>query len=263
MQSQKALRSETHRSVLVVLLLVTLAGCRSGPPQRMTQSTAPPAPADTRQGAIQSVAPAVVAPPSPSPAVSLPDSAAANRLYEQALADYQRGNYEAAVVLFKQFMRQSPKSSQAGNAQYLIGEALYAKKQYEAAIVAFDEVVQKYFQDPKVATAMLKEGYAFAELKDTRNARFFLQQVQKRYPNSPEAQQAAAKLRDLPASPATGRASGGASSSTSECYIETPRGIRIVTVTPPDQGGRGYAIQQDFPGIAFPEALGRNIPRCP
>ena len=44
---------------------------------------------------------------------------------------------------------------------------------------------------------MLKQGYAFAELKDARNARFFLQQVQKKYPSSPEAQQAAEKLKQL------------------------------------------------------------------
>ena len=79
----------------------------------------------------------------------------------------------------------------------MIGESLYAQKQYEAAIVAFDEVVQRYSNDPKAPAAMLKQGYGFAELRDPRNARFFLQQVQKKYPNSPEAQQAAEKLKQL------------------------------------------------------------------
>jgi len=86
---------------------------------------------------------------------------------------------------------------QAGNAQYLIGEALYAQRQYKSAIVAFDEVVQKYDSDPKVPAAMLKQGYAFVELRDLRNARFFFQQVQKKYPGSPEAYQAAEKLRQI------------------------------------------------------------------
>jgi tol-pal system protein YbgF len=121
----------------------------------------------------------------------------ADQLYKRALKDYQEKNYEAAVVNFKQYLKQAPKSPQAGSAQYMIGESLYAQKQYEAAIVAFDEVVQKHSQDPKVAAAMLKQGYAFAELKDTRNARFFFQQVQKKYPNSAEAQQAAEKLKQL------------------------------------------------------------------
>jgi len=100
-------------------------------------------------------------------------------------------------VNFRQFLKQSPKSSQAGNAQYLIGEALYAQKQYDPAIVAFDDVVQKYPKDPKVAAAMLKEGYAFAELKDVRNARYFLQQVVKKFPDTPEAKKAEEKLKQL------------------------------------------------------------------
>jgi tol-pal system protein YbgF len=187
----------------------------------------------------------------------------AERLYEQALADYQRGNYEGAVVNFKQVLRQAPTASQAGHAQYLIGESLYALQQYEAAIVAFDEVVQKYPQDVRVAAALLKMGYAFAELKDSRNAQFFLQQVQKRYPNSSEAQQATEKLRGHAARRAPERASEGASSNAPDCYVVTPRGITIVQRTPPDQGGRGYGIQQDFPGIASPAVLGLQIPQCP
>ena len=102
-----------------------------------------------------------------------------------------------AIVLYKQLQRQYPKSSYASQAQYGIGESLYAQKQYEASIVAFDEVIQKYPQNNKTPAAILKQGLAFAELKDQRNARFFLQQLQKKYPNSPEAQQAAEKLKQL------------------------------------------------------------------
>ena len=152
-----------------------------GPPPTPRVAALPPASATSRP------------PATPSPA----EANVADQLYKRALKDYQERNYEAAVVNFKQYLKQAPKSPQAGNAQYLIGESLYAQKQYEAAIVAFDEIVQKHGQDPKVAAAMLKQGYAFAELKDARNARFFLQQVQKKYPNTPEAQQAAEKLKQL------------------------------------------------------------------
>jgi len=151
----------------------------------------PPPPPTPRVAAVPPTSTRLPATPSPA------ETNVADQLYKRALKDYQEKNYEAAVVNFKQYLKQAPKSPQAGNAQYLIGESLYAQKQYEAAIVAFDEVVQKHSQDPKVAAAMLKQGYAFAELKDARNARFFLQQVQKKYPNGPEAQQAAEKLKQL------------------------------------------------------------------
>ncbi len=160
----------------------------STPPLPATPAPQPPTP---RVAAVPPTSTRLPATPSPA------ETNVADQLYKRALKDYQEKNYEAAVVNFKQYLKQAPKSPQAGNAQYLIGESLYAQKQYEAAIVAFDEVVQKHSQDPKVVAAMLKQGYAFAELKDARNARFFLQQVQKKYPNSPEAQQAAEKLKQL------------------------------------------------------------------
>jgi len=135
------------------------------------------------------------------PASSTPhppvESNVADQLYQRGLKEYREGNYDSAVVNFRQFLKQSPKSPQAGNAQYLIGKALSTQKQYDPAIVAFDDVVQKYPKDPKVAAAMLEEGLAFAELKDVRNARFFLQQVLKKFPDSPEAQKASEKLKQL------------------------------------------------------------------
>ena len=168
---------------------------------------------DTRLKALESGSSAAVQPHSPAPPPAPPPQtakpappmqspppprdASAERAYDRALQEYQRGNYEVAIVLFKQFLRQHPKASQAPQAQYWIGESLYAQRQYEAAIVAFDEVIQKYPRDTHVPTALLKQGYAFAELKDIRNARFFLQQVIKRYPQRSEAQQAEEKLKQL------------------------------------------------------------------
>ena len=181
----------------------------SAPPAASTIDPSPPTPAlppppptlPPPQPSGPPPTPRVVALPPASgtsrPPATPAETNVADQLYKRALKDYQEKNYEAAVVNLKQYLKQSPKSSQAGNAQYLIGESLYAQKQYEAAIVAFDEVIQKHGQDPKVAAAMLKQGFAFAELKDARNARFFLQQVQKKYPNSSEAQQAAEKLKQL------------------------------------------------------------------
>lgn len=189
-----------------------LTGRRSTTPSASQQSGEPvsSSPAQAGSTAPPPATPPATPPPQPPPqprVAAVPpanttarppaESSVADQLYRRALKDYQDRNYEAAVVNFKQFLRQAPKSSQAGNAQYLIGESLYAQKQYEASIVAFDEVVQKYGNDPKAAAAMLKEGYAFAELKDARNARFFLQQVQKKFPNSPEAQQATEKLKQI------------------------------------------------------------------
>ena len=135
----------------------------------------------------------VVEPPVSPPA----DSPEAIRLFQRARDDYQQGNYEVAIILFKQYLRQHPQATQAGDAQYWIGESLYAQKEYNAAIVAFDEVIQQYPQNEKVSAATLKVGLSFANLDDKPNARFFLQQVQEKFPNSAEAQLATEKLKQL------------------------------------------------------------------
>ena len=129
--------------------------------------------------------------------VSGQSDADAGRLYERAKQEYDAKNYEVAAVLFKQFLREHPKHTLAGNSQYWLGETFYAQRQYEAAIVAFDEVIQKYGDNAKVAASILKQGYAFDALDDSRNARFFLEQVQRKFPDSEEAKQAAAKLKTL------------------------------------------------------------------
>lgn len=143
---------------------------------------------------------AALPPPEPvaePPAVPAADTPEAIRLFQRARDDYQQGNYEVAIILFKQYLRQHPQSSQAGDAQYWIGESLYAQKEYNAAIVAFDEVIQEYPENGMVSAATLKVGLSFANLDDKPNARFFLQQVQEKFPNSAEAQLATEKLKQL------------------------------------------------------------------
>ena len=140
--------------------------------------------------------------PEPEPVVEPPalppeEDPEAIRLFQRAREDYQQGNYEVAIILFKQYLRQYPQSAQAGDAQYWVGESLYAQKEYNAAIVTFDEVIQQYPQSEMVAAATLKVGLSFANLDDKPNAQFFLRQVQENFANSVEAQLATEKLKQL------------------------------------------------------------------
>ena len=142
-------------------------------------------------------APLPVATPSlPAPETSSAGDAA-ERLYQYALQEFQEGNHNAALTLFKQFLEQYPHASQVGYARYWIGESLYAKQQYEAAIVTFDEIIRKHPGNPKVPAALLKQGDAFVKLHDACTAKYFLRQLQKEYPNSSEARQATEQLKQL------------------------------------------------------------------
>lgn len=156
----------------------------------------PPTPAPEAVAAVPTPAPEPV-PVAEPPVLPPEDNPEAIRLFQRARGDYQQGNYEVAIILFKQYLRQYPQFAQAGDAQYWVGESLYAQKEYNAAIVAFDEVIQQYPQNEKVAASTLKVGLSFANLDDKPNARFFLQQVQEKFPNSAEAQLATEKLKQL------------------------------------------------------------------
>ena len=175
------------------------------PPERVEAAAVQPA--DDEQVAVpdppsapepepRDVAAVVPAEPAPVPEPPRNDPQAA-RLFQRARDDYQQGNYEVAIILFKQYLRQHSRSPQAGDAQYWIGESLYAQKEFNAAIVAFDEVIQEYPRSAMVASSTLKVGLSFANLGDQPNARFFLQQVQENFPNSTEAQLATEKLKQL------------------------------------------------------------------
>jgi tol-pal system protein YbgF len=133
----------------------------------------------------------------PSPSLTPSSSYPAKQLYQEALKVYQEGAYDGAMALFKQFLYQHGKSPLAGDVQYWLGESLYAQRQYEKAVVAFDDVMQKYPDDAKVPAAMFKQALAFAELRDINSARLILEQIREKYANSPEANQAAEKLKQL------------------------------------------------------------------
>ena len=151
--------------------------------------------ATPEQPEIAAAAPATpLREPVPEPARDDPQAA---RLFQRGRDSYQEGDYEVAIILFKQYLRQYPRAAQAGNAQYWIGESLYAQKEFNAAIVAFDELIQEYPQNDRVASSTLKVGLSFANLGDQPNARFFLQQVQENFPNSNEAQLATEKLKQM------------------------------------------------------------------
>ena len=177
------------------------------PPSTQEQLDVAAAPPDLERGPLpeppstpgpQETAVPEPAQPEPEPVIETPrDDPQAARLFQRARHDYQQGDYEVAIILFKQYLRQHPRSPQAGDAQYWIGESLYAQKEFNAAIVAFDEVIQEYPQNDMVASSTLKVGLSFANLGDQPNARFFLQQVQENFPNSSQAQLATEKLKQL------------------------------------------------------------------
>ena len=79
-------------------------------------------------------------------------------LYQTAYNDYLRGNYELAILGFRQYLESFPNTELADNASYWIGESYFSQGQYERAIQEFDNILSTYERSDKVASALLKKG---------------------------------------------------------------------------------------------------------
>ncbi len=149
-----------------------------------------------RLGPVQPAQPAV--PPQVSSVTpATPPKPKDDELYDNSLALFRNGKYEDAVLGFKDFLRQYPKSDRADNAQFWVGECYMALKQYEQAILAYQEVIKRYPKGNKVPGALLKQSMAFLEIKDKTSSKLLLRKIIKDYPKSPEAKIAAKKLETI------------------------------------------------------------------
>ncbi len=117
--------------------------------------------------------------------------------YQQAKADFDKGNYDLAVAGFENYLHQFPDASQRDSAQYWIGECYYSKKEYTKAIDEFAKLLKTYPKSDKAPGARLKIGYSYLNEKSTAKAKEHLNKVVKDYPHSKEAELAKEKLKKI------------------------------------------------------------------
>jgi tol-pal system protein YbgF len=139
------------------------------------------------------------APPLGEVTISPPAASGADpiQMYQDAMRDYQRGNYDLAIAGFRDFLSQSATSDLADNASYWIGESLFSQKKYREAIEQFDSVVTRYPKSDKVPGALLKKGISYINLGERAPGVVQLQYVVHEHPTSQEATIARQRLRAL------------------------------------------------------------------
>lgn len=116
------------------------------------------------------------------------------QLYQSAYLDYTKGNYELAMMGFKDYLSSFPDGEFAGNSQYWIGESLYSLGHYSEALIEFERVLEKYPQSPKAPGALLKEGLSFEALGKGDAAKAAYAELVKKYPSSDAAKLATEKM---------------------------------------------------------------------
>ncbi|NJL29832.1 MAG: tol-pal system protein YbgF [Thermoanaerobaculia bacterium] len=131
-------------------------------------------------------------PPAPSAAKGDPQA-----LYETAYNDYQRGNYDLAILGFLQYLEGSPAEDLADNATYWVGECYYRQGRYQKAIAQYDEVLSRYEGSDRIPSALLRKGFAYLELDQQAQAVVQLQHVICDYASTDEARLARQRLQAL------------------------------------------------------------------
>jgi tol-pal system protein YbgF len=121
--------------------------------------------------------------------------------YQAAYNDYLRGNYEPAIVAFRQFMASFPASQLADTAQYWIVECYFHQQKFREAVAEFSRVESSYPTSERLASSLLRKGYALIELGDSALARGALRTVVQRFPRSDDAILAQRQLDTLGGTP--------------------------------------------------------------
>lgn len=121
----------------------------------------------------------------------------ADKLFVDAYARFNSGDYPKAQEEFTQFLSATPQSDLADDAQYWIGECLFSRKDYRRAIPEFRKVIDQYPFGNRVPHAFLKVGLSYLALGDRERATESLETVVQAFPKSEVATVAQATLDEL------------------------------------------------------------------
>jgi tol-pal system protein YbgF len=160
-----------------------------------TAANAPPADPNAPPPANVANAPATSAsPPPPATPAIAPVSAQEQKLYDAALDQFKRSDYNGAIASFQNFVKTYPRSLLASSAQYWVGNAQFARKDYRGAVASQRALIQQWPDSPKVPDALLAIATAQSEQGDNASARRTLEELMAKYPQSEAAGKAKQRL---------------------------------------------------------------------
>ncbi len=107
--------------------------------------------------------------------------------YKQALDLVRGGQSQAGREKFQTFLQNHPQSKLAANAYYWMGESHYAQGNYNDALLAFRQVSANFPRHDKASDALLKAGMSYQRLGDSANAQAQYQTLINNFPRSSAA----------------------------------------------------------------------------
>jgi len=121
----------------------------------------------------------------------------ADQLYREGLMALRGYRWATAIDRFDLLERRYPRSSPIERARYFSAIAYYQDGKYEPAIVKFRDFVTRYPKRALTSTAMLNLALCYLQVKDQNDARATLKKVVADYPGTSEAAVAQATLKNM------------------------------------------------------------------
>jgi len=122
-------------------------------------------------------------PGDPVPATPVPPE----EVYQSAMGDYQRGDFDFAIAGFRTYLRNYPETSLAADAHYWLADSYFSLKNYVQAIEEFGRMLRAYPDSGNIPGALLKQGEAYLALGDSRQAAATLCELIRKHPRTGEA----------------------------------------------------------------------------
>ncbi|HUB30103.1 MAG TPA: tetratricopeptide repeat protein [Terracidiphilus sp.] len=117
--------------------------------------------------------------------------------YQAAVSDFNSAKYSLAASEFGDVIHYYPLDPMAGSSQFYLGEIAYRQHNYEEAVKDYTVVIEQFSGNPKASTAQLHKGLALIALSRRDAGVHELRSLILRHPQTPEAQQARAKLNEM------------------------------------------------------------------
>jgi TolA-binding protein len=120
-----------------------------------------------------------------------------NEHYAAAYRAYSDRDFTKARTLFRAYIEKYKSDAQADNAQYWIGASYLVENRPATALAELRKVIENFRGGDAVDESLLDMAEAFYRLKACSDARTTLDTLIKTQPNSPLAEKAKQKLKDM------------------------------------------------------------------
>jgi TolA-binding protein len=138
-----------------------------------------------------------VKPASAAPDVPAATQGDDEKAFSAAVLDYNRGNYAIAADGLSLFLKANPQSAQVPDALFYLGLCHYNQKQYDKAMPVFDQILREHASSAQFLPAKLKRGQCLQRMGLKPAAIKAFKEITDGFPGSPEARTAQQELADL------------------------------------------------------------------